>query len=171
MEDHPYFREEQRPDQWWVWLLIVFVTVGAWVAFILQVIVEIDPRGEPFSNDLIAWLVLIAAGIALPLLFILIKLTVTVTPEQMTIHFAPFVRKMLRAGDIEHAYVRTYKPIREYDGWGIRWHPRNGWAYNMTGGGGVQLELTNGTKLLIGTRRPHELEQALELMLSSGGSS
>jgi hypothetical protein len=163
--DNFHFREEQRPDQWWLWLLVVFAVAGAWAAFILQVVIDIDPDAQLFS-DVVAWIVLVIIGIALPLLFFSLKLTVEVSPGKLRVSYPPLLWKTFQPGDISRAYARTYRPVREYGGWGIRWSPRNGRAYNVSGNRGVQLELASGKKLLLGSRKPEELQQAIELFLS-----
>ncbi len=43
---------------------------------------------------------------------------------------------------------------------GIRYGPK-GTAYNVSGKIGLQLELKNGKKILIGTRKPEEIENLL----------
>jgi hypothetical protein len=51
--------------------------------------------------------------------------------------------------------------MREYGGWGVKY----GWAgkaYNISGNRGVQLKLSNGKGLLIGSQRPEELAQAIQ---------
>jgi hypothetical protein len=55
-----------------------------------------------------------------------------------------------------HAEVRTYSPLREYGGWGIR-GPRKRRAYNVSGDEGVQLVLVDGCVVLIGSQRANEL--------------
>jgi hypothetical protein len=60
--------------------------------------------------------------------------------------------------------VQTYRPIRDYGGWGIR-YGRGGKAYNVSGNRGVMLELSDGQKLLIGSQRPEELANAINLAL------
>jgi hypothetical protein len=79
---------------------------------------------------------------------------------------------------ITKAYVRKYRPIKEYGGWGVnqggfrfnifriqtlRFHSlwSNNVAYNMSGNMGLQLELNNGKRVLIGTRKPVEVESVL----------
>jgi hypothetical protein len=57
-------------------------------------------------------------------------------------------------------YVRKYKPLAEFGGWGLRFGV-SGKAYNISGNKGLQLELTNNKKLLIGTQKPEELSEAL----------
>jgi hypothetical protein len=60
-------------------------------------------------------------------------------------------------------YVRKYNAIAEYGGWGLRLGLfGKGRAYNISGDEGLQLEFTNGKKLLIGTQKPQELTEVIE---------
>lgn len=61
---------------------------------------------------------------------------------------------------IRTAQVRTYSPIGEYGGWGFKGTARNR-AYNVAGSAGLQLELTDGSRLLLGTQQPEALRQVL----------
>jgi hypothetical protein len=63
--------------------------------------------------------------------------------------------------------ARTYKPLSEYGGWGIK-YGRSGWAYNIIGDQGVQLELDNGKRILIGSQHAEELEQAINTYRNLG---
>ena len=54
----------------------------------------------------------------------------------------------------------TYRPLVEYGGWGVR-HGRGGRAYNVSGNRGVQLELVDGRRILLGSKRPEELVAAM----------
>lgn len=159
------FREVQWITQVWVWLLVSFAAAGAWATFILQVIVRIDPEAELVS-DLVAWVVWLTVGVGLPLLLFLTRLEVVVKLDRLLVSYRPFASKTFLSQEITKCYARRYKPIREYGGWGVRWSPSNGRAYNMSGDRGVQLELADGKKLLVGSQRPEELQQAIELMLS-----
>lgn len=73
----------------------------------------------------------------------------------------PFVNKQISFSDLESWSVRTYKPIKEYGGWGIRFG-RNGSAYNIRGNKGLQLVLKNGKKILIGTQKDSELNRVMK---------
>ena len=64
---------------------------------------------------------------------------------------------------IDRVYLRTYNPLTEYGGWGIRIGAR-GRAYNVSGTIGIQLELRDGTKLLIGTNEPEQVAALLQRM-------
>jgi len=53
--------------------------------------------------------------------------------------------------------------MREFGGWGIRTSGDGGRAYNAYGNMGVQLVLTDGKRVLVGTQRAEELLAALRL--------
>lgn len=60
--------------------------------------------------------------------------------------------------------ARTYSPIREYGGWGMKFG-RGGKAYNVMGNRGVQLVLVSGERLLIGSQRADELAGVIKSRL------
>ena len=159
----PIYSETQRSRQSWLFLVIVLLALMGWGLFIQQIV-----RGKPFGdNPLPDWGVILVAvllGIVLPGFFLWFKLETTVYSDRVEIRMAPFAHRVFRPSEIASATARTYRPMREYGGWGIR-----GWgankAYNMSGDQGVQLVLTNGNRVLIG-QRPHELETAIDSILS-----
>ena len=68
---------------------------------------------------------------------------------------------------ISKAYVRKYNPIWEYGGWGIKF--KRGFrirniAYSAWGNRGLQLELTDGRRVLIGTCKPVEMDEVLRTL-------
>ena len=71
------------------------------------------------------------------------------------------LRRHIPFDQIKTCQARTYSPMREYGGWGIRYGP-SGKAYNMTGNAGVQLELASGERLLIGSRKAEELAEEIK---------
>ena len=76
------------------------------------------------------------------------------------ITFAPFTEFIIPFDTIKSYEIRKYRPIREYGGWGIRFN-RHGKAYTVKGTLGLQMELTNGEKILIGTENPDKLLMVL----------
>ena len=71
----------------------------------------------------------------------------------------------IRLEDLTKYEVRTYSALKDYGGWGIR-YGRRGKAYNVSGNCGVQLEFSNGDRLLFGSQKPEEFTKALNLALS-----
>jgi uncharacterized protein DUF6141 len=154
------FREVQRFRQWWLWLVIIFGPLTIWYSTYRRFIL-----GEHYGNRapdglrVALWLLI---GIGLPLLFYSARLITEVRTDGIYIRFFPFHFSFLRfAFDSIKVYeARTYSPIGEYGGWGIR-YGWNGKAYNVNGNQGVQLELTNGKRILIGTQHPLDFMSAL----------
>lgn len=157
----PRFVEDQRMRQIWLWAVILIATAVIWLAFVKLALFDI-PSGE--SPSTYWWLAALLAvfGIALPWLMSWTRLRVQVYDDRLVIDYRPFRRRTIKLATIAKAYPRQYKPIREFGGWGIRvgWH--GGRAYNAYGNRGVQLELTDGRTILIGSQHPEELAAAIE---------
>jgi len=98
----------------------------------------------------------------LPALFVFGRLITEVREDGIYIRFVPFHRRSRKIPfkDLKEYQVRTYRPILDYGGWGIRCGLK-GKAYTVSGNRGVQLELTSGERLLVGSQRPEELWQAI----------
>jgi hypothetical protein len=104
------------------------------------------------------WLLI---GIGLPLLWQLTKLVVEVREDRLSVRYIPFISREISLADIVRYEARTYHPIREYGGWGIRWWFGQRYAYSVSGNQGVELELSTGEKIMIGSQKPVELAQAI----------
>jgi len=103
-------------------------------------------------------------GILCPLLFYICNLRTEVRADGLYFRFFPFQRSFhkISISDIKTYEVRTYRPIMEYGGWGIRYSLRYGKAYNVSGNLGIQLVLKNGSKILFGSQKPEEFLEALK---------
>lgn len=161
------FEERQRFRQPWLWTILVAALLPALIPVYgaFQQIVLRQPFGsEPVSNThlvVLAICVIAFAGLVLGL-FGVARLDVTVDDSAVIVFFPPFHRRPRRfdLSDIAEAAARDYDPLTEYGGWGIRLGVK-GWAYNVSGSRGVQLVLTNGKRILIGSQRADELEAAI----------
>jgi hypothetical protein len=78
--------------------------------------------------------------------------------------------------EINRYEVRKYKAFLEYGGWGYRKRgqklfakERAGVAFTVNGNQGLQLYLTTGAKILIGTREPEGVKRAMKKLMSEGG--
>ena len=79
------------------------------------------------------------------------------------IKFYPFHRSIQKIdlNNVIKMEVVTYRPLRDYGGYGIR-YGIGGKAYNVSGNRGVKLTYRGGKNLMIGSQRPEELAGALE---------
>lgn len=156
--DSVLFREEQRFRQPWLWVLLAASAVPALVIGVLA----ITAWGDRWVGTIVLALVL-----GMPLLFSRLTLRTEVRRDGLHLRFRPFVwHRHLRPEDLAEATARTYRPLSEYGGWGLRWGS-SGIAYNVSSDRGVQLVLTDGKRLLVGSQRPEELAAAIEAMRSS----
>lgn len=105
----------------------------------------------------------IALNVIVTLILIFAKLQVYFDASTLYFRFFPFhLRyKKINFDEIAAVYPRTYQPLGEFGGWGIRWTPK-GRAYNVSGNRGVQLELKNNKKVLIGSQRANEFAAQLQ---------
>ena len=103
-------------------------------------------------------------GILLPLLFWQMKLTTRISAEGIYVRFFPFhfKEKFFAWDTLSASNVRTYSPLIEYGGWGIKYSFKgNGLVYNTAGNVGLQLNFKEGEAVLIGTQKGEEIKQVL----------
>jgi len=161
----PLYRETQHFRQVWMWALVLFISLLSLYGAFQQLIL-----GKPFGNnpapDIVMVVLAVLFGIGLPIFMYTTNLTVEIRSDGMYFRFFPFHLSFRRitAQEIRRFESCTYSPIRDYGGWGIRFG-KKGKAYNVSGNLGVQLELSNGKYLLIGSQRPAELAETLASIL------
>ncbi|MBM3420522.1 MAG: hypothetical protein FJY11_05240 [Bacteroidetes bacterium] len=156
-----YFSEIQRFRQTWLWFLILGL-LGLFVwGFIQQIIMDIPWGNNPASDTGLMLFSLIPAGITL--LFLVARLETRLDRNGISYRFFPFhrTRKTIYWNELAGTTVKKYRPLADYGGWGIRTGRGGEKAFNVSGRYGVSLELKDGKRILIGTRRPEELSRAL----------
>jgi len=161
------FREVQKFRQKWLQVSVAAVAlclvIPSGYGMIRQLVFGHSFGNRPMSDPALAIVgpLMILLGFGLPLLFHKMRLLTEVRNDGVHINFFPLSRLTVLFESIVACEIRTYKPIQEYGGWGVR-YGRAGKAYNVSGNRGVQLKLSNGKGLLIGSQRPEELAQAIQ---------
>lgn len=132
--------------------------------------------GVLLFNCIIIYILVETASLSIPsfflVLFVLVipsilffwTLDTELDQSKIYVNIRPFLSRTYVYNDIESWQVRTYKPILEYGGWGIRFGHK-GTAYNIRGNQGLQLHLTNGKRILIGTQRQEELQRVMRSII------
>ena len=164
----PVFREQQRFRQWWLWVIVVGPAVLAWWLLIQQVI-EGRPLGQNPVPDWLAWVLWVAIGLGLPFLFSRMSMVVEVSHDAVLIVYRPFTRRTIALAEIERAEARTYNAIKDYGGWGIKGWSKAKMAYNVSGDRGVELTLTDGRSVMLGSQQADELAAAIQSRLRPRG--
>ncbi|MCB2221592.1 MAG: hypothetical protein KQI35_14445 [Bacteroidetes bacterium] len=170
------FREVQKYRQPWFWLIFIPVVAGTIIFFGLGLNQQVI-HGEPFGNQPMSdtGLIIIASFsillmVGLTLLFFRIKMITEIRSDGIYFRYPPMINreKQFRRNEIVRYEVRQYQPIKEYGGWGVRTGGRKaGKAYNVSGNLGLQLELTDGKKVLLGTQRKDAIRSAMEKMMKA----
>lgn len=139
-----------------------YVTAGslglAGLLLLIVVLVLDEPR---------TWVRNLCYGLSLSFLVgavLLSSLTVTVTSEQVRFSFGPGFWE----NEIPIQRITDARPVRNpvYYGWGIRYTP-DGWLYTVSGLRAIELEMTDGKTLRVGTDEPQRLHRAVEQALEA----
>jgi hypothetical protein len=144
------FYEEQKFTQKWIFLIL-------YLLWVLSLIVSLLALLEKKAGFFIAFLPLLIISVIV-LLFKSLKLQTRITGEGIYYRFFPLERRfrVIKKTDIEKLEVKSYDPLREYGGWGIR-YGKNGWADSVKGDKGIYISLVSKKHLLIGTGKPDEV--------------
>lgn len=152
------FEEEQSFRQPWLWALLLGSLIVLAIVFGLFLFQAPDQPGT--VDGMITLGIVAVVEIGVVVLMVVLKLSVRVDNAGLHVRFFPLVKKDIPLEQIARWEARTYNPLLEYGGWGIRYGWK-GMAYNVRGNRGVQLELTSGKRLLIGSQRSEELAAAI----------
>lgn len=153
------FKEEQRFNQLW---LIALIAISAIIPIILVCVEYFKNQNSISTLELILIILLLIFFSGLIFIF---KLSTKI--DELGIHYKFFPLHLkyntISWKSINNAYIRTYEPISEYGGWGIKggWKKSKGKASNVSGTIGIQLELADRKKLLIGTKKQIEAENTI----------
>ena len=143
------FTEAQKFDQWWVQLLIY----GLFLASIIGMFFGVSNISEGSLTEFLIervppFIILAIISIAL----FVTKLKTKIDEKGIYYGFWPFQKKLRLASwqEIEKVYVRKYKPLREFGGWGYKYSLKaGGKVYNTKGNMGIQIVFKDGKKTLI----------------------
>lgn len=170
------FLEVQKQRQVWLWVFLA----GSFVVTVIAQVVLLAKTGlsAALEQNAVGAIMGIIIGplilLAVLLLMYCSKLITEVRVDGVYIRYVPFHRsyRCFLFSEIQSWEPRTYSPIGEYGGWGIRWGRGGGidnLAYNVSGNQGVQLVLNNGRRILIGSQKPQELALAIESAVRTSG--
>lgn len=158
MSDTILFEEEQRFNQKFLWGFLVIINLALFVSCIVILFFN----NENNLNVLFGFLPAIVILVAVTYLIAKSKLVTQIRENGIYVKFYPFHLSFKKYSweDINELYLRKYKPLTEYGGWGLKLGP-SGSAYNVSGNVGIQLVLKNNSKVLIGTNTPDNVIDVL----------
>ncbi|QKG53527.1 hypothetical protein [Hymenobacter sp. BRD67] len=135
-------------------------------AIVLGVVIGVDSRHSALEMaGMTAFVTLLSF-----LLLGFAKLHTQLSTDGVRVRFVPLQSewRFTPWAQVRRAYIRTYAPMSEYGGWGIRTFGGESGAYNAWGNQGLQLILTSGERLLIGTQQPAAIQQIMSQLRIRG---
>ena len=156
------FKEEQIFRQTWLIIVLVICSIIPITSIIQKCLKE---NATISTKELVTTTLVIIVSISIIFFF---KLTTKIDDKGIHYQFFPlhFSIKSIPWSEISKVGIRTYYPISEFGGWGLRggffFNKGKGKAINVSGNIGIQLELKNGEKLLIGTQMKSKVTRVLE---------
>lgn len=163
MDSTKLFQEKQYFRQWWLWIILFSIDVLTIFLF-LRYIFDSSIIDRTLASMLLRATPVILS-LLLTVLFTCMHLDTIVNEEGISLRFFPIhlCFKKYNWNILHQANIRTYNALSEYGGWGIRYSfSKKGVAYTISGNTGLQLELRDGKKILIGTQKPTELVGILQ---------
>ena len=176
-----YYKEEQdvgSSPTIWVLYLGFLVSVGTIGFGLYQQVVQGKPWGDrPASTAHLEIVFAVVFVIMAAMIIFAHRMTLFTVIDETGVRFriTPKVmkEKHITKEQISRYEIRKYRPAIEYGGWGFRMggsggvfrRKRWGVCYKVKGNIGLQLYLTNGRKILIGTQNPTSIERAMKKLM------
>jgi len=155
--------EHRQPGGWafHATVMSMILMAGVFVVIIRQALREIPE--DAGSAPVIVLLVSAVVGEAMLLWAsaMMHSLTVRIEGRTLTLRFGPGQGVFRKRFDL--AQVVACRPVRNtwWHGWGIHW-VGGVWVYNVAGYRAVELEMTSGKRVRIGTDEPEALAAAIQ---------
>lgn len=99
-------------------------------------------------------------------LFYRLRLVTEVGKDAIPLRFWPLARRQIDFAIIRSCRPVTYRPIRDFGGWGIR-DGKKGKAYSVGGNKGAEHVVAEGKPLLIGSQHPGALAATINAGLAT----
>ncbi len=161
--DNLNFTEEQKFTQWWLWVLLIGITLIPVYGCYKQLVLGEPMGSKPLPNIGMVLFLLFMLGFLF--LFWMLRLKTVIDNEGIKMTFSPLSKKEIKWEEIKTAEVLNYGFV---GGWGVRMGTKFGTVYNTRGNMGLALVLKNGKKFCIGTQQPEELSAVLNEVKESG---
>jgi len=146
------------------WVMVLLLTVCLAAAGAVAYDLYDSGWGADGSISMLGAGAAVAASLGLPVLIgmLFARLDVEVHADRLQVAFGPIhlFRKRIAFTEIDTVRGLTYRPLREFGGWGIR--PRGGkTAWTIRGNQAVKVTLKSGKEVYVGSRFPQRLEERI----------
>ncbi|MDA7618455.1 hypothetical protein N8703_04065 [Verrucomicrobia bacterium] len=153
--------EQQRFDSPWIWgPVIIFAVIFCF--FIGRAALGNFSASTP--NPTLGWILSITLFIPVIVAVLLFKasLIVKVNKDELRFRLKPFHLKeqVIGMSNIQSAEIVSFRPVRDYGGYGIR-YAKGAKAYIVSGGKGVKIKCKDDRTFVFGSQKPDRLAAAI----------
>lgn len=117
-----------------------------------------DVTGSVVCAGLVAFLITLLS----PLMALRMRMEVAIDSERIRIYLWPWYRREFEVSKVRSVVTRECRPFREFGSRGARRVRGWGFAYLIKGDWGVDVTMSDGRHLFIGSQKPDELKNALD---------
>ncbi|MCK5848696.1 MAG: hypothetical protein KAH01_05815 [Caldisericia bacterium] len=160
------YEDNQHLNMWWVWLIVILLTIFMWYSAIMQLIFN-TPIGTNPGSDTFIFIFWLLFGVLFPIFIATCNMLIKVDNKCIKIVSGNrlLFNRTIMLNNISKAEIKTYNPLKEYGGWGNRGFGKNK-AYTVSGNRGLQLTLIDESKVLIGSNDPESLLEIIKTMIN-----
>ena len=155
--DAPVYSEKTPAPAW-----ILVILWGSVAVVVVTVNASLETLSQEDGRTLASWTTagLVTFASAVTLLFA--RLDVDVHVDRVVVAFGParLVKRTISLDDVTEVMAVTYRPIRDFGGWGLRYRPGKT-AWTTRGNRAVRLTLVTGKEVYLGSRFPHRLAERI----------
>lgn len=149
------FKEEQSYRGTWIMYLILLLEIPTMV-ILTVVMVNSNTNGD---ENLFALFGVICLMIGVMLFILNIRLVTRIDDQGVHFRYFPLVKwQKIQKAQIQSAKVVSFSPLTDHGGWGIKGNSTTR-AYTIIGDQGLELDIDEKKKLVIGTQKPKELSE------------
>jgi len=127
---------------------------------VLGVAIVLSQSDLPDAERRSALLTVLFLPLLLAAVLLFFRLRTQVGHERLVVGFPLGLRRTIPLSEIRSAEPVTYRPLRDFGGWGLRFG-RAGMIYSTRGNRAVRLHMSSGKVVFVGSQRPEELAQAI----------
>lgn len=153
-EEHQHF---MRPAVALALCAAIVVADMALVAYILKS----TPAGAGGQTAAVAAALVALSSIGTVALMMFLRMETQVRTRGVYVRMRPLRWAHITPESIVAHRAVTYRPIRDYGGWGLRRTLRGDRAYNASGNRGVRLDFADGRHVLVGSQDADRLDRAV----------
>ena len=157
--DRVLFEETQKNAYLVGSMLVLSILFG--VVGVIQVAFHERLGTHPAPNSLL--IVLFIVSVLGLVFFNSQKLKLRITETEICVSYGLLTGETIyRKDSIRKISIRKYSAFKEFKGWGVRYGDNNESCFTVSGNEGMEIELVSNEKILIGTKKPEQLQMVVD---------